>query len=237
LQLPAAYNLYLRCAGDRGYRQENEDLQALLRPVFITSFLLDDMLDDEGFYGAQDVLLSSASSKAAIGLAHLLHARSKVRVIGLTSAANCGFVAGLGCYDQVLRYGETGSLSNDRSMVYIDFAGSAPLRQEVHERLGDKLVFSSSVGFSHRDRSLPVATAGGVPAVSFFAPDRLRKRSKDWGRDAIAERIAEQWAPFAQMAARWLVVVRGKGPAAIERVYRDALEGRITPNIGHMLSP
>jgi len=42
---------------------ELEGLQAVLRPLFMTAFLLDDFLADSDFFGASQVLLSSASSK------------------------------------------------------------------------------------------------------------------------------------------------------------------------------
>ena len=49
-------------------------------------------------------MLSSASSKTAYGLAHLLHRRDGIKVIGLTSASNVAFVKSLGCYDEVVTY-------------------------------------------------------------------------------------------------------------------------------------
>jgi hypothetical protein len=52
-----------------------EPQQALLRPLFITSFLIDDFLDDAQCFGAQQVLLSSASSKTAFGTALCLSLR------------------------------------------------------------------------------------------------------------------------------------------------------------------
>jgi hypothetical protein len=72
----------------------------LYRPLFTTSFLLDDFLDDQSFFGAESVVLTSASSKTALGLAWRLHARrrDRVEIVGLTSPRNRAFVAGLGCY-------------------------------------------------------------------------------------------------------------------------------------------
>lgn len=212
--LPSAYKLYLRTAGDPAYRADYEDMQALLRPIFITSALPDDMLADDGFHGAGRVLLSSASSKTAIGLAHLLHARSKVAVTALTSAANRALVAGLGYHDSVLKYDEVSHLPAEDT-VYIDFAGSAPVRQAVHEHLADKLVFSSIVGLAHRDLAPVQRTLPGATPILFFAPDRLRKRSKDWGRDRLGERLTAQWIDFVPTAGRWLSVWREDGPDAV----------------------
>jgi hypothetical protein len=237
-QLPPAYNLYLRTAADAAYRAEHEDLLALLRPVFITSFLIDDYLADEGDFGAKRVVLSSASSKTAFGLAHQLHRRGAVEVVALTSPANRRFVAGLGCYDRVLSYDEIATLPNDEPTVYVDFAGSAPLRRAVHEQLRDRLVFSSAVGFAHRNSQDPAPQAAlpGAKPVFFFAPDRLRKRAKDWGRDGIDARFAEQWRAFVPLASRWLTVTHGAGAAAVQAVYAAALAGTIAPDQGHVLT-
>jgi Protein of unknown function (DUF2855) len=91
------YNAYARVSDEPGFAGRHGDFQALLRPLFMLSFLVDDALAEANFYGANRVMLSSASSKTAFGLAHLLQQRGQVGVIGLTSAANAGFVEGLGC--------------------------------------------------------------------------------------------------------------------------------------------
>ena len=83
------YNAYSRVSGDPAFAGRQGDYQALLRPLFMLSFLVDDHLAENQFFGASSVILSSASSKTAFGLAHLLHTqRQPIRVIGLTSAGN-----------------------------------------------------------------------------------------------------------------------------------------------------
>jgi hypothetical protein len=51
-ELHAVYNQYLRCSADPGYDPAREGEQALLRPLFITSFLIDDFLADNAFFSA-----------------------------------------------------------------------------------------------------------------------------------------------------------------------------------------
>lgn len=236
-ELPAAYNLYLRVAADPGYEPRFEDLQALLRPLFITSFLIDDLLADEDFFGARGVLLSSASSKTAIGLAHQLHSRQgAVEVIGVTSAGNRTFVEGLGCYDRTLTYDRIGELPSGTAAAYIDFAGSPQVRAAVHEHYGDSLKYSCSVGFSHRGQLSPDAGLPGPKPVFFFAADRLRKRAKDWGRDGIDLRFTAAWRKFVPTCESWLSVTRGQGRAEVERVYRTTLDGKVPPDCGQILS-
>lgn len=70
--LPPIYNQYLRTAVDRLYERATEERQMLFRPLFLTAFLLDDYLAEGDLFGASAVVLTSASSKTAIGLASLL---------------------------------------------------------------------------------------------------------------------------------------------------------------------
>src|SRR5580704_18588083 len=67
------YNAYARVSGDPAFAGRQGDYRALLRPLFMLSFLVDDFLSENDDYGAKRVMLSSASSKTAFGLAHLLH--------------------------------------------------------------------------------------------------------------------------------------------------------------------
>ena len=60
-QLHGVYNQYLRCAADPFYAPDSEGEQAVLRPLFATSWLIDDFLADNAFFGARRLLLSSAS--------------------------------------------------------------------------------------------------------------------------------------------------------------------------------
>ncbi|MCW5632539.1 MAG: DUF2855 family protein [Rubrivivax sp.] len=234
--LPAAYNLYQRCAGDPSYVAADEDWQALLRPLFVTSFLLDDFLADAGFFGATRVWLSSASSKVALALAHLLRSRGGVEVMGLTSAAHRDVVAALGVYRRVWTYADVPALPNDGRAVFVDFAGGVALRRAVHTRLGEGLVYSSAVGMAHRDAEIGAAPPPtGVKPVFFFAPERLRQRARDWGREGLEQRIGQAWRAFLPVARGWLEPVHSCGPEAVARVYEEALHGRVPPRTGHVL--
>src|SRR3982074_697411 len=100
-EVAPVYNAYARVSGNPAFAGRQGDYQALLRPLFMLSFLVDDFLAENDFFGARSVLLSSASSKTAFGLAHLVHTQRKgIKVIGLTSAGNTDFVRSLGCYDE-----------------------------------------------------------------------------------------------------------------------------------------
>lgn len=251
--LHPVYNHYTRCAADPGYAPAQEAHIALLRPLFTTSFLIDDFLAEHDCFGAKAVLLSSASSKTAYGTAFCLSQRrgtaTEVKVIGLTSAANAAFTRGLGCYDQVITYDEVALLPADVPTVYVDMSGSATVRAAVHRHFNDALKHSCAVGGTHWDElnskdvadpaERPKHLPGPRPTL-FFAPAQIKKRVGDWGTAGLNQRTRAAWTAFMQQvthpAAPWLTVVSATGAAAVQAVYQELLNGHTRPQQGHMLS-
>lgn len=246
-ELHAVYNHYLRCSADPGYRPEREAEQALLRPLFTTSFLIDDFLADNGGFGARQVLLSSASSKTAYGTAFCLAQRrgtpGALEIVGLTSAANLEFSTSLGCYDRVLGYEQLDRLDAGTPTVYVDFSGNAALREAIHTRFDAALKHSCSVGGTHWDTLAAKGASRSLPGprpTLFFAPAQINKRLADWGATGLQQRLAAAWLAFMQpvTAAQppWLRVVHGHGPDAVTAVYRSLLDGHADPREGHVLA-
>lgn len=231
--LPAVYNQYLTAGEGDGL----EDFQSLLRPLYMTSFLIDDFLDEAAMFGARSVVLSSASSKTAIGLAFLLKRRAGVTVVGLTSSGNAAFVEGLGFYDQVVTYDAIDSAPITEPVVFVDFAGDAPLLKAVHTRFAEALAHSCLVGGTHWEAERGGGDLPGPRPAFFFAPDRIRQRTTDWGPGGLDQRYGAAWAPFVADAPRWLKVRHGAGQAAIAETYQAVLEGRAGPDEGQVLRP
>ena len=231
------YNAYARVSGDPAFAGRQGDYQALLRPLFMLSFLVDDYLAENAFFDARSVILSSASSKTAFGLAHLLHAqRQDIRVIGLTSASNAAFVASLGCYHEVVAYDDVETLDTSSSAAFIDMAGNAALRARLHRHLGDKVRYSARIGLTHQDGADDSPELPGAKPTWFSAPNEIRKRAKEWGPGGIENRLGPAWQSFAPRLDDWLTIIEGRGPTAVQRVYLDTLKGRIPPDQGHMLT-
>ncbi len=236
-ELPAAYNGYTATTADPIYDPRTEDQQMLLRPLFFTSWLLDDFLRESQLFGAPTVVISSASSKTASALAYLLSREGSANVIGLTSARGAEFTRGLGVYDHVIPYDQLDELPNEAA-VYVDMAGDGELRSDVHTHFGDQLAHSAVIGATHHDRmeNVPDGLPGPRPTF-FFAPDRVRSRRSDWGMQGLEQRIADAWGPYLEWVGSWLEVIRGSGPEALEAAYRDLLAGRINPAAAHVLTP
>ena len=232
--LPAAYNGYTATAADPVYEAGQEDRQMLLRPLFFTSWLLDDFLGEADMFGAELVIVSSASSRTASALAHLLALRGGSEVVGLTSQRSRAFTEGLGAYEAVLSYEQLEDLPEGRA-VYVDISGDAEVRAGVHRRYGELLAHSAVVGATHHDQmgEVPEDLPGPRPTF-FFAPDRVAARSAEWGRDGLEGRIADSWHPYVSWTEGWLRVQHERGgpalaldlPGPARRAHRPLLRPR-----------
>lgn len=250
-ELHPVYNQYMRCNVDPFYTAQTEDIQALLRPLFVTAWLIDDFLADNAFFGTQQdggvesavepgvVLLSSASSKTAYATAFGLKQRGGIEVVGLTSPGNVAFCESLGCYHKVLTYDQLDQIAADRPCVYVDFAGNATLRLAIHTRF-TQLKYSCSIGGTHVSELGTAKALPGPRAILFFAPAQIKKRASEWGPEVFGRRMMKAWFAFTATAcnpaAPWLTVAHHNGADAVTAAYAQVLSGKGDPRVGHMLS-
>jgi len=248
--LPAVYNQYILTASDPFYVPGREDHMMIFRPLFLTDFLLDDYLaDGHDWFGADTVVVTSASSKTAYGLAFMLARRRAagggrpITAVGLTSAGNAPFVAGLGLYDRVVTYDELDALPRT-SAVAVDVAGNAEVLARLGAHLGERLHAIVTVGMSHWDKvpagavggDFAAAAPGGPRSEFFFAPTWAAKRQEDWGLPGMVERIAVAWREFLGGADARCRLQYGSGRDAVAATYRAMLAGGAAPDRGQILS-
>ena len=238
-ELHPVYNQLTRTATDPFYSADTEDVQALLRPLFITSWLIDDFLADNDFFGASVMLLSSASSKTAYGTAFQLAQRKGIEVVGLTSPGNVAFCESLGIYHRVLTYDQLDQIAPDAPSIYVDFAGSVSLRKAVHTHCTG-LRFSSAIGATHVAEMGGAKDLPGPKATLFFAPAQVKKRSSEWGPQGLGQRLVQSWQAFTTALSQpdrpWLRVEHHTGAAAVQTAYQQVLGGKGDPRVGHVLS-
>ena len=231
--LPDAYNRYRRWDASMG----DERLTGLLQPLHATSFLLDDFLDANGWFGARQALLSSASSKTALALAHAMRQHGeRPRLIGLTSERNLAFTRRTGAYDEVISYADLAMLDAATPTLYADMAGDRALRLAVHTRWADALVHSAAVGDTHQGLNTRTDPLPGPKPAFFFAPTWLAQRQNDWGPGQVATRLDRAWADFAAWAPAWLHVVHEQGAEAVRHRWAEALGGGTPPDQGVVLT-
>ncbi len=231
--LPAAYNRYRRWDASMG----DEALTGLLQPLHATSFLLDDFLAANDWFGAKQAMLSSASSKTALALAHAIRQHAeRPRLIGLTSPRNLEFTRGTGAYDEVISYADVTAHDPAVPTIYADMAGDRALRTAVHTHWADRLVHSAAVGDTHQGLGTRSDPLPGPKAQFFFAPTWLAKRQADWGAGQVAARLDLAWSVFADWAPQWLKIVHERGPDAVALRWDEANRGGTPPSQGIVLS-
>lgn len=236
--LPELYNRYARTSGDPPELTAMEDARCLLFPLFTTSYVLFDYLEDNAYFGAQQVVIGSASSKTAFGLADILHRRAKpkIRVIGLTSPGNAGFVEGLGVYDQVTPYDGLAGLDPSIPTAFVDMSGDGPLIAALHGHFRANIVANIAVGITHWNAARAKRPAEGAAPSFFFAPGQIVKRETDWGPGVIMRKAQAECLLIAERAKAHLDISRANGPQAAETAYRAMAAGKTPPNAGIMLS-
>jgi hypothetical protein len=232
-ELPGVYNRYRRA----GAATAGDARELVLRPLLITSFLLADQLVAERLAGARQVLVSSASSKTALGLAFELK-RAGARVVGLTSARNAEFVGSVGIYDEVVTYDQLAGLDGSVDSVAVDIAGDPDVRRRVHETFRERLRRSVLVGATHRAPGA-FSTAPGTPGPRpefFFAPDRIQVRAREWGPAGFEERVEAAFAALSSWTEGWLAIEEAYGPDEALAAYRDVLAGSARPDVALVAS-
>ncbi|ARV60133.1 hypothetical protein BZZ01_17215 [Nostocales cyanobacterium HT-58-2] len=240
VNFPMLYNQYQLVKHDPFYAPEYEDHWALFWPLFMSAFVLEEFLNENNFFDAQAIVISSASSKTAIALAFLLSRKqsSQCQVIGLTSSGNLSFVEGLGYYNQVLTYDQIQLLNCDLSVVYVDIAGDRDVLSNLHHYF-QNMRYSCLLGATHWKRlsSLEInPTLPGPRPTLFFAPEQIHKRVQQWQVNGFHKRFGKLWSQFLASTSEWIQVVHSPGKAAVERIYLDMLAGRPKPDEGQILS-
>jgi hypothetical protein len=232
--LPSPYNVYALTTADPAYEAHREDLQVLYRPLFYTSFMLADRLEDNAYFGADVLVVTSASSKTSYGAAFLLKGNGP-EVVGLTSAGNVEFTGSLGCYDRVVSYDAISELDAKRPTAYVDVLGSGEVRANVRAHLGPSLVHDAVVGITSQESFAAAGLSEPQPQF-FFAPDQIHKRTGDWGREELDRRFGDAWQRFAPVVEGWVDVVETHGPEALRDAWLEVLSGKSAPRTGNIIT-
>ncbi|MBW8637993.1 DUF2855 family protein [Hoeflea sp. WL0058] len=228
--LPPVYNSYARIPAAASRDLDNERM--LLHPLYATSFCLHDFLVDNGWFGAERLIIVSASGKTAIGLAYAVKEdESGLPTLGLTSPRNRAFVESLGLYDTVLDYDQIASVP-DAPSVIVDMSGSGPVLSALHRRLGDNMRFCSNVGLSHWDDNQMGPDFIRERSSMFFAPGHIKKRAGELGPGEFESRANAFWERSALRSRDWLKLKMIKSLPDAVPVFEELRAGLVTPETG-----
>ena len=235
-ELPYVYNMYARTNDDPAPLADIADLRSLMFPLLTTSYVIDDYIADNAGFGAAQVIIGSASSKTAFGLAYYLRQRGDQQVVGLTSPGNIGFVEGLGLYDRVIAYDAIDTLDPATPSVFVDMSGDGAVVAAVHHHFGDQVKASIGVGATHWGAGRAPKDLPGARPAFFFAPAQIAKRDQDWGAGVLMRRAVEaNIAACAVLSAR-MAVIEAEGADAIAAAYAEMVAGKTPPDRGLILA-
>ena len=226
-QLPPVYNSYARVKAEPGYDKDMDDDRMVLFPLYATSFCLYDFMKDKGWYGAEQIIIPSASSKTAIGCAYAISADgSAPKLVGLTSPRNKTAVEKLKLYADVLTYDDIEKIDASKPAVIIDMSGNGAVLGRLHKHLGDNMKYTSNVGVTHYDANSMGPDFIRERSEMFFAPGHIQKRTQEWGPGAFEKQAFDFWKAAALKSRDWLIIRRENGPDAVKRAWADVYDGK-----------
>lgn len=236
--LPVTYNTYERVLLEPGYDRADDDLRMLLNPLQITAWALREAMRDAAWFAADQVVIVSASSKTALGLAQALKRdQASPEIVGITSSTNRDFVVGLGLYDRVVTYDEIEESLARRPSVVVDMAGSGGVLGRVHAHLGDAMRRSLNVGLTHWDEAGGGADIIRERSEMFFAPSVIQERIAQWGAAEFTRQTREFLVAAYADGREWLTIEPVEGLDGLAAKYAAVREGALAPDRAVVVKP
>ena len=233
--LPVVYNSYTRVHNEAGYSTDHDNARMLFFPLHMTSFCIWDSLQDKEWYGAEQIIILSASSKTSTGLGYALQADDNApHIIGVTSQRNLSAVEGFKIYDQCLSYDAIDQIDMNTPTVIVDMSGNADVLVKLHTQLGDQMKWCINVGLTHWDKASSQAKEGIITERSgfFFAPGHIQRRTKEWGQAGFSERTASFMRDTAIKAKSWITYRSVDGLSELAKIHPTVCKGEIPANEG-----
>jgi hypothetical protein len=233
---PSVYNLYNDIASDAAYLPEFEVEQAVWRPLYPSGWWAADFVQ-QGDPGS--VVVSSASSKTAMSMAHQLRRLGASELVGLTSPRNVAFVASSGLYAKALSYEEAEQIVAKGPVTYADFLGSEEMTAKIHRVLGQSLTQSVLVGATDWSAKpggvVPPrhAVVGPEPQL-LMVPTYLAERLKVDRQLGAA--MMQDMRSFYGQSREYVSITRSSGMEAVAHGWRQLTAGSVRPNEGMVLT-
>jgi len=195
--------------------------------------------------GADTMVLTSASSRTAIGAAFAAkHHAWYNTVIGVTSPRNVAFVRRQGLYDVVVTYDEINSLSCTPTMkvAVFDMAGSIRHKRALRQRFANAVVDYALVGMTNVDaesiagQRQQVDSNGGASESGFFVTHAIDKAACQWGRKITNRMIMEAQNAFAQWSISSFESINVYGADEVLNVWNKTVNNEAECSITYVVS-
>ncbi len=235
--LPVAYNIYRKVIHPSTMSAsdilQNENERMLLYPLHVTSYALYDFFEEHDWFGAEQAILLSASSKTSIGLAYgIKDKKSALNQIGVTSIRNVTAVKKLDLYDNVVDYSNLEQIDNTKASVIIDMSGNSEVISQLHHKLEDNMKFCSKVGITHKDSFTNDLFYIKDRTHMFFAPSQIQKKIEENGMQAFDLECTQYLTHSYAQCRSWLEMQEINGLEGLQELFVDICNGKIAPTKG-----
>lgn len=231
--LPAGYNLYRRVSGEPDYDRAMDNARMIFYPLHLTAFCIVDALQDSNWYGAEQIIILSASSKTSLGLAVGLHDMEVgPKSVGMTSTKNLDSTQELGIYDELHTYTDFAGIDKNKPAVIVDMSGNIAVVNQLVELLGDNMKYVIQVGMTHWDKAGQRVNLPKEQQEFFFAPGHMQKRMKDWGPEEFNKKTNEYYLKSSAKISQWMSYEKIAGLEGLSAIHKDVCNGNIPANKG-----
>ena len=235
LELPSIYNYYTNVSPDPSHSAALENYQPIIKPLFATSYLLYQFFKSEAFLGADQVILTSASSKTALALAFMLkqnQENDQKEIIALTSGRNVAFVQETGFYNTVLAYENYQEIPNQKGVV-VDMSGNFSLLQNLSSFLNDRLQHIALVGLTDWKAA---GRFSNIPkAKFFFAPTYMKAFYKTHGPMKANQLLNEELVRFIDRTKDFMQLEMINNIERLSQLYLEMVDGKVDPRKGYIV--
>lgn len=212
------------------------DLQIMLRPLLMAAFMVLEELTESQFWHCQQIIVSCASSKTAMGLSYFLQeyfhtatALERPAIIGLTSESKQEFVRTHGHYDRVESYENFRQL-DQADTVLMDFSGNFKMQRMLMYYLKERLIHAYALGACHwgeQDAGEVITSCEYFSALDFYY-------QRQAGSSDLNTRFQQSWPGASAAFTEWLKPLAVNGPEGVRWVYEQILAGTSQPDVAYL---
>jgi len=256
----AAYNSFNKIESDTAMSTscEYSDLALVCFPGIVTGHGLYFRMLEQNCYGADSIVVTSASSKVALAMALYMKNDPDKKfentpIIGYTSKNNMQFCEQTGLYDSLFCYDDI--LPSGKKYVVVDIAGRADVytrnKNEEGVDIIKLLVVGNASGIEDKKGMFTAFTTyakmkmimgmmGIPPRLHSWMPkptqelyliwEDMAAMEKKWGKDKLKEIQKESSFTFCKAAKKWMSIREAKTDEEIGKAFIDILEGSVPPS-------